>query len=268
VGAVALGLALLAAISHASWNLLVARTSDTHLTTAVAIVSGVVVFAPIAALVWQVPPQALPFIAASAALELLYFALLARAYQSTDLSVIYPLARGSAPVMVLIVGGARSPLQLFGVLLVAAGTLLVRGLKASKRSRDLVIGLAIGACIAAYTLVDQRGVQLANPVAYLEAVMVVPAIVYAAFVTKGSPKLVRGAVTPGAIVAGALMFGAYGLTLAALQLAPAAAVSAVRETSVVIAVALARWTLREAVGSARLLGAVSVAAGVAAVALG
>ena len=96
-----------------------------------------------------------------------------------------------------------------------------------------------------------------------------PALLYAGFVLwHHSPRVSWRTVRPDSVAAGVLMFGAYGLTLAALQLSPASAVSAVRETSVVIAVVLASRFLHEAVGYVRLGGAVVVTAGVAAVALG
>lgn len=266
---VALGLALLAALSHSLWNLLVARTRETEVATAIALLSGVVVFAPIAIWTWQVSNEAIPFIAASALLELLYFIVLARAYRSAELSVVYPLARGSAPVLVLLASGARSPLQVVGVLLVAVGTLLVRSVGKRGRWFDAMAGLILGLCIAAYTLVDQRGVRLAHPVAYLEAVLFAPALVYAALVIwRASPRAAVQVLRPAPVIAGVLMFVAYGLTLTALQLATASAVSAVRETSVVITVLLAAPLLREVVGAARIGGAVIVTTGVAAVALG
>lgn len=266
---IALGLALLAAAAHSLWNLLIARTRETQVATAVALLTGVIVFAPVAMWSWQVSTEAIPYLAISALLELVYFVLLARAYGSSELSVVYPLARGSAPVFVLIVGGARSPLQVLGVLLVALGTVLVRGIGKRGRWLDVSAGLLIGACIASYTLIDQRGVQFANPTAYLELVLVVPALLYAGLIILNtSPRMFREAVRPESVLAGVLMFVAYGLTLTALQLSPASAVSAVRETSVVIAVALASRFLNETVGYLRLGGSIVVTAGVVAVALG
>src|SRR5215468_5994037 len=117
---VALGLALLAALAHSLWNLLIARAKDTEIATSVALLTGIITFAPIAAWSWQVTPEAVPFIAVSALLEVVYFGLLARAYRVAELSVVYPLARGSAPVLVLLASGARSPVQVVGVFLVAA----------------------------------------------------------------------------------------------------------------------------------------------------
>jgi drug/metabolite transporter (DMT)-like permease len=124
-----------------------------------------------------------------------------------------------------------------------------------------VFGLAIGVVIAAYTLVDAEGVERAEPVAYL-ALVVAPCALLYPVVTRTRPDVsVRTAATAAAT------FGAYLLVLAALELAPAAPVSAVRESSVVIAAILASVVLREKVGAARLAGAAAVAAGVAAIAL-
>ena len=97
----ALGLVLAAAALHAGGTRSSPTRSDTHATTAVALLVGAAVFAVPAALTWRVESEAWPYIAASAALELAYFALLAAVYSRADLSFAYPIARGSAPVLVL-----------------------------------------------------------------------------------------------------------------------------------------------------------------------
>jgi hypothetical protein len=93
--------ALAAAFVHASWNVLLARDRDVQAATAGALAVGVLVFAPVAAAVWNVEAAAVPFIVGSAAFELAYVALLAAAYRRADLSLVYPLTRGAAPVLVL-----------------------------------------------------------------------------------------------------------------------------------------------------------------------
>jgi drug/metabolite transporter (DMT)-like permease len=122
----------------------------------------------------------------------------------------------------------------------------------------------VGACIAGYTLVDKEGLRFADPLPYLELVLVVPAIAYAGWI--GWARL-RAAFGWRSAVAGIGMFAAYALTLAALRLAAAAPVAAVRETSIVIATLLGAVVLHEAVGRARLLGAVVIVLGVGAIAL-
>jgi len=168
----ALFLALAAAFVHAGWNLLLSGSEDTHSATAVALVTGAIVFAPVAAITWRLEPSAWPYIAASSSLELLYLVLLATTYAVAAMGFVYPIARGSAPVLVLVAGslfaaaGKPSAAATCGVILVAFGIVLVRGLRAEHNRRDLVMALSIGACIASYTLVDKHGVEHGNPLAY------------------------------------------------------------------------------------------------------
>src|SRR5919108_1509901 len=126
----ALGLALAAASLHALWNLLLARERDTDATTAAALVAFIVVLTPLAAATWRVEAAAVPYIVASGALELVYVVLLAAAYRRDELSLVYPLARGLAPVLALviavaIVGASPSAEEVVGVIAVAVGILLV-----------------------------------------------------------------------------------------------------------------------------------------------
>lgn len=271
--ALALSFALAAAFLHAFWNLLLARARDTESATAVALIAAVVVFAPVTALTWRAESRVWPFIAVTSVLQLVYFALLATAYRRSELSVVYPLARGLAPVLVLVVGAAAlaeatSVAQVVGVCLVAVGVLLVRGLRrsgtASGGSSGVRWGLAIAATIAAYTLLDKHGIRYAAPITYLELSMVPATVGYAGAVlaAKGRARL-RAEVSAAAIAAGLASFGAYALVLAALARASAASVAAVRETSIVIATAVAAPLLRERVGPSRLVGAVLVAGGIA-----
>jgi drug/metabolite transporter (DMT)-like permease len=267
VPATALALALAAAFVHALWNLLLARARDPQAATAVALVVAIAAFALPAAVFWDVDGRVWPYVAGSAALELVYFALLAAAYRRVELSLVYPVARGSAPVLVLVIavaglGVSTSWQQAAGVGLVACGIVLVRGFRGETKP-GAAFGLAIGACIAGYTLVDKSGIRYATPVSYLELTMVPPTIAYAASVARGKGlAALRAETNPAAVVAGLATFGAYTLVLAALRLAPAASVAAVRETSVIIATALAAVFLKERVGWGRMTGAVAVAAGI------
>jgi drug/metabolite transporter (DMT)-like permease len=262
-------LALAAAFVHALWNLLLARARDPEAATAVALLTAVAVFAPVLAFSWELETEAWPYVAASSVLELVYFALLGAAYRRAELSVVYPLARGVAPVLVLVVGvlalGAEtSALQALGVCLVGLGVILVRGLRRPAGSAGVLFGLAIACSIAAYTLVDDEGIRYANAVTYLELILVVPAIGYALGVAwlKG-PAALRAEAAPATFAAGLGMWVAYGLVLAALARAEAAPVAAVRETSVVIATVGAALLLHERVGPSRLVGAGFVALGTA-----
>jgi drug/metabolite transporter (DMT)-like permease len=264
----ALALALTAAFVHAFWNLLLARARDVEAATAVALVVAVAVFAVPAAAFWHADGRVWPYVAGSAAFELVYFALLAAAYRRAEFSVVYPIARGSAPVLVLVVAvvalRASTPWQqAAGVAFVAAGIVFVRGFRHGAKRSGVAFGLTIGCCIAAYTLIDKHGIRYATPVSYLELTMTPPAIAYAAAVAAGKGLVaLRAETNPAAILAGLATFGAYALVLAALARAPAASVAAVRETSVIIATVLAAVFLKERVGWVRMAGAVAVAAGI------
>jgi drug/metabolite transporter (DMT)-like permease len=262
----ALALALGAAALHALWNLLLAREGDTEAASAVALLALVATLVVPAALTWRVEGAAVPFIVGSAALELAYVALLAIAYRRYELSLVYPVARGLAPVLALLLvvaaGAARpAPLGIVGVLAVAVGVLLVRGLRGGA---GLAFGIVIAAAIAGYTVIDRYGIRHAAAGPYLLLVMLGPALVYPLVVGTGR---VRAALSPVTVVIGTLSASAYLLVLLALRLASAPAVAAVRETSVVIATAAAATFLGERVGTTRLVGAVAVAGGVALLAL-
>ena len=106
-------LALAAAFLHAFWNLLLARARDPESATAVALIAAIVVFAPVTALRFDAEWAVWPFIVVTSLLQLLYFALLATAYRKAELSFVYPVARGTAPAIVLVVSVRRArPLDL------------------------------------------------------------------------------------------------------------------------------------------------------------
>jgi drug/metabolite transporter (DMT)-like permease len=267
--AAAFALALGAAFVHACWNLLLARARDPEAATAVALVAAVVVFAPVIPATWELDPRVWPFLAVTSVLELAYFALLARAYRRADLSFVYSISRGIAPVLVLLVsvialGAATGAGQAAGVCFVGAGVFLVRGLAKPGHAADALLALAIAACIAAYTLVDDRGIPYANPIVYLELAMIPAALGYmSGMLAFHGRARIRSELRPASVLAGLLSFVAYVLVLAALERAPAAPVAAVRETSVVIAAALAVPVLGESFRPTRIVGAALVVAGVA-----
>jgi drug/metabolite transporter (DMT)-like permease len=261
-------LALAAASLHAVWNLLLARARDPEAATAVALCVGVGVFALPTALTWSVESGVWPFVGASAAFEIVYIALLGAAYRRAELSFVYPISRGVAPVLVLVVGtaalGARTSIQqALGVCLVALGVLLVRGPRGAARGIDLALALGIAGSIAGYTLVDNGGIERAGAISYLELVMIPTAVAYGAgvLIAKG-PGALRAELNPWSAAAGLLIFVPYSLYLVALRLAAAAPVAAVRETSIVIATALAAVFLGERVTPLRFAGAAVVVAGV------
>ncbi|MBX3030371.1 MAG: EamA family transporter [Chloroflexi bacterium] len=275
MAATAVALVLLAALLHAVWNLILARSSDTVAAMCVAMLAGSVVVLPFAVLRWRVEAAALPWVAVSSALELAYFVLLARAYSRADLSLVYPVARGLAPVFVLVgsvvvFGRSAGMVSGIGVVTVAIGVMLVRGIRSPAAWADVLLAVTIATLIAGYTLADQQGVAHADPVAYLVLVIGIPGLVLAGwFVTRaGGVARLRRAVGVGPVVGGGAVAVAYGFILAALAQAPAPAVAALRETSIVMATVLAAVVLHERVERARWLGCVVVVAGIALVVSG
>jgi drug/metabolite transporter (DMT)-like permease len=268
----AFALALAGAVVHAGWNLGVGDSRSPRSTAAMALLMSVTVGLVPAVVWWRVPLASVPWIAASSALELAYIALLARAYARSDVRGVYPVARGAAPLLVLaasVAAGATLTLsQVAGVCAVVAGIGIVyqRQLRAGRG--ELLLPLAISTTIAAYTLVDKIGVRHASPVSYYELVLLGPAAVYGlrTFAGTAAPSL-REAVSGAAVLSGAGMFVAYVLVLAALQRAPAAPVSAVRESSILMLPLFAAALRRRPPGWLPSLGALMAASGVAAVAL-
>ncbi len=272
----AVGLALSAAFLHALWNLLAARSRDTEAAMGVAMTLGPLLMLPFALLRWRLEPAAVPYIAVSSALEFSYMVLLAAAYRRADVSLIYPIARGMAPVFVLVVGSLvlgqhLEPMGVVGICVVGLGVLLVRGVRGSGVGawRHVAMALTIAGIIASYTLVDQQGQRYCDPLLYSVLITGIPgACLLALVAARGGVARVRAVVTPGIIGAGISGVSAYTLVLLALSLAPAAMVAAVRESSVVIATAMARFILHERVDRSRWMGAGVVALGVALVVLG
>ena len=272
--ATALGLALAAAFLHALWNLLAARARDTEAAMGIAMTLGPLLMLPIAIMRWRLEPEVLPYVAVSATLELIYMVLLAAAYRRADMSLIYPIARGVAPVIVLVVatlvlGQHLSPLSSVGIVVVAVGVVLVRGLRSAAALRHVALALLIGCIVASYTLVDQQGQRYADPILYSVLITGLPGATLLGWVWLHGGRA-RAAAARAPTIAGAGISGvsAYALVLAALSLAPAAAVAAVRESSVVIATAMARFILHEQVARSRWVGAGVVTLGVGLVVLG
>ena len=230
---------------------------------------GVVVFAIPAAIDWRVEASIWPYVLGSALFELAYIALLAVAYRRSDLSLIYPLGRGVAPVLVLVIavaalGAETNTAQVVGICLVALGVFLLRGPRREADPRGLAFGIAIAGCIAGYTLIDNGGVERASALTYLELVIILPAFGYASFVLASrGPGALRAELNPSSVVAGLLILTPFALFLIALDLAAAAPVAAVRETSILVATALGALVLGERVSRGRWIGAALLAGGVA-----
>jgi drug/metabolite transporter (DMT)-like permease len=270
-------LVLLGAALHAAWNALVKSGADKLLDTALVVAGS----AAIAALALPFLPQpamaSWPMLAATAVIHLVYFALVAAAYRAGDMSLAYPLMRGTPPLAVallaaLLLGEHLSPLAWFGIAVICAG-ILAMAIRRGARAHGRTIGLALcnAAVIATYTLVDGLGARASGaPVAYTLWAFLLTALLFLPYAAWRRPgMLARHLRTRWRIGlgAGACTLGSYALALWAMTQAPIAAVAALRETSILFGVALAALLLRERPTPPRLAGAALIAAGAAALRL-
>ncbi len=263
----AFALVLLSAGMHAGWNLVVKASGDRLVAAWAQVVLGAAVFLPVLAVSF-VQPRFWPVVALSGVVHAVYGLLLVAAYDRGDLSLVYPVARGTAPLLVT-VGAWLFLDDRVGVAGAVAIALITGGLLWVARRATVGAGLgwavATGVAISLYTTIDAAAVRAgAPPLAYVTGVFVANAVVLSPIVLVRRQRRLRAALrgeTGRMVAAGALSVGAYVLVMAAARIAPLGMVAAVRETSVVLG-ALGGWLLlREALGRARLAGAIAVAAG-------
>ena len=268
---------LLAAFLHAAWNAVVKGGGDKLAGMAgMSIGHGVpgllaiLIFPPVAAEAW-------PWIAVSVVLHFGYQWFLLRAYGLGDLSQVYPLARGSAPLIVALVsvaflGAALSGMEMLAVGLIACGIVSMGLTRAGEASRAAVIAaLVTGLFIASYSLVDGVGARASgSPIAFFGWIAFLGAFPFAAYTQWRRPGLVPRLpkVAPAAFFGGGWMsFGAYAIVVWAFTQAPLALVTALRETSIVFALLIGAFVLRERVDLRRIAATFLTVLGVAAMRL-
>ena len=271
---IAVILILSAAVMHAVWNAFVKMDGDRLMTMAV-VISTTGLLAPLLLLIG--PPPALeswPYILLSVLLNNAYFLFLIEAYRFGDLSQVYPIARGSAPLLVA-VGAALfaneqlSVVELAGVFIISAGTISLiwrSGLRVDAEKRSIIFALLTGLMIASYTIIDGIGVRLSgNPAAYIGWLFILSPLPIASIAIirrRGEALVYIRNNWKLAVLAGGLNLGSYGLSIWALSLAAMAHVSAIRETSVIIAALIGTQLLGESFGKRRILAAMAIAIGV------
>src|SRR4051812_10980906 len=260
----ALSLALGSAVLHAAWNLLIARATDIQAAAAATFLLSFAIALPFAVIWWSADPSVWPYALASSVLEAVYVVALAAAYRAGEVSFVYPLTRGIAPVLTLLVSvaafGHRANLaEVGGVVLVAIGVVLVRGPGGSHDARALLFIAVIASSIAAYTLVDRAGIQRAGAMTYFVLVLAGPNLVYPALVGWSAMRREFGLATGAAALAN---LGSFALGLLALRRGAAAPVLAVRSSSIVFATLLAGRVLAERVPASRLMGSILVFGGI------
>ncbi len=283
-------LVLVVAVLHVGWNALLKTSGDTLRTAERANVVGVGVFAPFVVVGWLatgrpgLEPGTVALAAASGILEAAYFICLAEAYRRGDLSVVYPIARGTAPVLsvalgVTVLGDRLEPAGVIGVAALLTGILLVQrpwraigvvrahlarsrqGTGTPDPSAASLVGAAefamlTGVMISGYSAVDSVGARQAPVWLYAGVVFPVCAIVLVAwvrFVARRPGRTGHQTESKGPApwirsgAAGTISLGAYGMILIAYTLAPLTAIAPLRESSVVIASAWGALRMGEGV---------------------
>ncbi|HYM16914.1 MAG TPA: EamA family transporter [Dehalococcoidia bacterium] len=285
--ALAVGLLLAAAVAHASWNYVAKGANGSAPFIFCFTLFSEILYLPltIALLVWVRPalgPEVLAFAAVSGSLHAAYFLLLNRGYAIGDLSVVYPLARGTGPALsvvgaIVIFGERPSAVALAGAAMVVAGIVVMTWSPGSRRTaelgRSVLFALATGAMIAAYTLWDNQGVTMTTPIVYSYFLELMQLALFAPFVLGSAVRrsdvgrILREQRLAGGVI-GVLSPGAYILVLVALTLAPVSYVAPAREISILFGAILGLRLLGESDAPRRLAGAAAIVAGVFALALG
>jgi hypothetical protein len=273
-----LALVLSGALLHASWNALVKSSSDKTLDTALIHVLCSLLALP-ALLVLGLPPlHVWPYVLASLVIHVGYYFALAGALKHGELGLAYPLMRGTAPLLVAIgsfvfLGEAVRPLGWLGIVMVCAGVLML-GMSAGllKHRKAVLFALSNAVLIAIYTVVDAQGARLSGHVGqYVALLFVLDGWPFAALVylqRKGQVWQYARARWPLATFGALASLGSYSIALWAMTVAPVALVAALRETSVLFAVILGAWLLRERWTRWRVIGASTIVCGVVALRLG
>lgn len=276
----AIVLVLIAAGFHAGWNLLLHDTEDREAAMAVAGIATGLVLLP--AMLILRPWEALPLIVLAGLAHTLYSLGLAASYRRGMLAVTYPVARGTAPLLVtiggwLVLSERPSAWAALGAVLLCAGLALIANVgRSAAQGKAITFAVLTGVAIASYSLIDARAVREVNPVGYLGAVFLLQGAFLAIWIrltrqslahgaprfslarlTSGHGSYLRRSLRPGLLI-GAGSTLAYLLVVFALQRADAGRVTTLREISILLGLALSR----QAFGRKAWLGAACVVAGV------
>lgn len=268
-----LAVVLAASVIHATWNALAKAMTDQFVAFALIAATQACWGAAVIVAVGGPAGPAWPFVLASAAIHVVYSVALLNSYRSGDLSVAYPLARGLAPVLVagaaaMVAGETLAPAQIAGVGVVAGGLaslVWTRAPRPARYRRGVVLAVATGVTIAAYTVVDGLGVRRSGgALAYAGLLFLVQGAVVVAVLAASQRRHRRRVERTWALgVAGGLLsVTAYSLVLWAQSRAALATVSALRETSVVLGALFGSVFLSEGRTGRRVAAAAVVAAGV------
>lgn len=264
---------LAAALLHAAWNAGVKTGANKQ--TAMLILTVWQGLLGLLILVWRPfpAPEVWPWLLASGVVHMFYQLFLAYAYEQGDLSRVYPLARGAAPLIVLVVSVALlpdvvGPWEYAGVAVLGLGiVLMARGALVAGESRKLIpYALGAACATAAYTVIDGIGARISgDPVTYVAWLLLMSAFFYlpAVLVLKGRAIIHAPARAwrLGAVI-GAASLGAYGIAVWAMTQAPIALVAALRETSILFAVLLGWLFFGDRMDGGKMIAAGLIVAGV------
>ena len=263
---------LFAAVCHAGWNALIKVGLDPLSSTILIAVGAAVVSLVGLPFVGLPASAAWPWLIASAFIHLFYFAALAEGYRTGDLGQVYPIARGSAPLMTatasaFLLGEHLSLFGWTGIVALAAGVLLLsaRGGVVHLERRAVGYALLTALTICAYSLTDGIGARRSqNPQAYVAWLFVANAVVllpYGLWRNRTGMTLALRRFWPRGLIGGALQAFSYGIALWAMTLAPIAIVAALRETSVLFGALIAVLLLKEPLRAARMVAAALIVGG-------
>ncbi len=284
--AFALALVLVAAVLHATWNLYAKRAGGGLPFVWIAGVVSLVLWTPPAVVLWCRQPDAISglgavFIVASGVLHCGYSIFLQRAYRAGDFTLVYPLARGTGPLIsslcaIAFLGERPTPLALAGGALVIGSIFYLTGgpqlWRGHAQGKAIGYGVGCGVFIAAYTVVDQRGVTLAlvPPLLLDWGGNVTRTVLFAPLALRRRAELaaVWRDHKAACFAVGVLGPLAYILVLWALTFTPLTSIAPTREVSILIGAFIGARIFKEADGRRRLGSALAMAAGVIALALG
>jgi len=265
---------LFAAACHAGWNALIKVGLDPLSTTTLIAIGAAAVSLVCLPVAGMPASEAWPWLGASAIIHLLYFAALIESYRTGDLSQVYPIARGTAPLMIAIVsvafvGEHLNPLGWIGIVTLAAGVLLLsaRGGSGIVELDRRAVGYALltALTICAYSVTDGIGVRVSqNPLAYALWLFLANAIAllpYAFWRDRSGVTAAMRRFWRRGLTGGALQTLSYGIVLWAVTLAPIALVASLRETSVLFGAMIAVLVLREPLRIARVAAAALIVCG-------
>lgn len=264
---------LFAAILHSGWNAVIRSSGDRFqgmllLTFTQGLMAlGMAVFVPLpSGIVWV-------WVLASGLVHTIYKLFLTAAYQHGDLSRVYPIARGAAPMIVVLVGyfllaDTIAGKEYVGIGLIAFGVMMMaRGVFTSGESRRLIpLALGSAVCTAGYSIVDGMGARVAmNATMFTAWLFIFDAMFFTMYSlrSRGTAvfKVSRRAWGTGAF-AGVLSLATYWIAVWAMTVAPIALVAAVRETSVLFAVIIGAVVLKEKTGIGKVFAALVIVAGI------